>query len=187
MKWTNHGNLSVYGVRLEGWPTTIPMQNPSTLSTSQNRELRDALAGGNLKFCRINTETSTPFDATTTFYGPTGNSSDLSWAISEEFNTPVRCFLRTHRIFLILIKFVDIESQVPHIVDIDRVTYREEPTDYFPGVKDPAHSKSISAVRERIHPVSDFGPSGPPSRGETEMLPLDSGQSSSKRQRLDDG
>lgn len=93
MKWTNHGNLSVYGVRLEGWPTSIPMQNPSTLSTSQNRELRDALASGTLKFCRINVETSTPFDATTTPCGPTGNSSDLSWAILEEFNTPVRCFL----------------------------------------------------------------------------------------------
>jgi len=91
MKWTNHGNLSVYGVRLEGWPTSIPMQNPSTLSTSQNRELRDALASGTLKFCRINTETP-PFDATSTSCGPTGNSSDLSWAISDEFNTSVRCF-----------------------------------------------------------------------------------------------
>ena len=98
MKWTNHGNLSVYGVRLEGWPTSIPMQNPSTLSTSQNRELRDALAGGTLKFCRINIETPTLFDATTTSYGPTGNSNDLSWAISEEFNTPVRYFLHMHRI-----------------------------------------------------------------------------------------
>lgn len=166
MKWTNHANLSVYGVRLEGWPTSIPMQNPSTLSTNQNRELRDALASGTLRFCRINTETSTAFDSTTTSYEPTGNSSDLSWAISDEFNTPVS-----------------------HIADIDRVTYREEPTDYFPGVKDPAPSnpKSISAVRERMHPVSDFGSSGPPSRGEAEMLPLDAGQSSSKRQRLDDG
>lgn len=86
-----------------------------------------------------------------------------------------------------LIQLVDIESQVSHITDIERVTYREEPTDYFPGVKDPSPSKSISAVRERIHPVSGFGPSGPPSRGEAEMLPLDAGQSSSKRQRLDDG
>jgi hypothetical protein len=100
MKWTNHGNLSVYGVRLEGWPASIPMQNPSTLSTNQNRELRDALASGSLKFCRINAETSTPFDATNTPYGTTGNSSDLSWAISEEFNTPVRCFLRMYRILV---------------------------------------------------------------------------------------
>jgi hypothetical protein len=93
MKWTNHGNLSVYGVRLEGWPTNIPMQNPSTLTTGQNRELKDALASGILKFCRINTETSTPLDATATSCGSNGNSSDLSWAIMEEFNTPVRCFL----------------------------------------------------------------------------------------------
>lgn len=83
-----------------------------------------------------------------------------------------------------LIQLVDIEPQVPHVADIDRVTYREEPTDYFPGVKDPPPSKPISAGRERIH---GFGPSGPPSRGEDEMLPLDGGQSSSKRQRLDDG
>jgi hypothetical protein len=82
---------------------------------------------------------------------------------------------------------VDIESQVLHVADMDRVTYREEPTDYFPGVKDPAPSRSISAVRERIPQVSGFGPSGPPSRGEAEMLPLDAGQSGSKRQRLDDG
>jgi hypothetical protein len=76
--------------------------------------------------------------------------------------------------------------QVSHIADIDRVTYREEPTDYFPGVKDPPPSKPISTVRERIHPVSSFGSSESP-RGEADMLPLDAGQSSSKRQRLDDG
>lgn len=82
---------------------------------------------------------------------------------------------------------MDILSQVSHIADIDRVTYREEPTDYFPGVKDPPPPKSISAVREQIHPVSGFGSSGPPSRGEGDMSPLDAGQPSSKRQRLDDG
>ena len=93
MKWTNHGNLSVYGVRLEGWPGGIPMQNPSTLSTGQNRELRDALADGTLRFCRINAETSVTSDAATPSCGPAGNSSDLSWAIVEEFTTPVRGFL----------------------------------------------------------------------------------------------
>jgi hypothetical protein len=91
MKWTNHSNLSVYGVRLEGWPTSIPMQNPSTLSTGQNRELRDALLCGTLKFCRINPEASTS-DGGNTSCGPIGSSSDLSWAISEEFNIPVRSF-----------------------------------------------------------------------------------------------
>jgi hypothetical protein len=93
MKWTNHGNLSVYGVRLEGWPASIPMQNPSTLSTSQNRELRDALTSGTLRFFRINAETATTSDVAISSSGPTGNSSDLSWAIVEEFTTPVRSFL----------------------------------------------------------------------------------------------
>lgn len=93
MKWTNHSNLSVYGVRLEGWPPVIPMQNPSTLSASQNRDLRDALASGTLRFSRINDGTSTPSDAATTSCGPAGNPSDLSWAIVEEFTTPVRSFL----------------------------------------------------------------------------------------------
>ncbi|KAF8273233.1 hypothetical protein EI94DRAFT_1293957 [Lactarius quietus] len=85
MKWTNHGNLSVYGVRLEGWPSSIPMQNPSTLSSSQNRALRDALSNGTLKFCRINTEASTPPVSGETSYG-----SDLSWVISEGYDFPVR-------------------------------------------------------------------------------------------------
>ncbi len=82
---------------------------------------------------------------------------------------------------------MDIESQVSHIADIDRVMYREEPTDYFPGVKDPAPSKPIPAVRERILPVSGFGQNGLGLRGDAEISLSDAGQSSSKRQRLDDG
>ena len=94
MKWTNHGNLSVYGVRLEGWPSSIPMQNPSTLPSSQNRALRDALSNGTLKFCRINTEPSTPPVSGETSYGSAGNLSDMSWVISEGYDFPVRSFLR---------------------------------------------------------------------------------------------
>jgi hypothetical protein len=74
---------------------------------------------------------------------------------------------------------VDIESQVSHIADLDRVTYREEPTDYFPGVKDATPSRLNPGVREQINPVSSFG-----QREEAEMSPSDAG---SKRQRLDDG
>ncbi|KAI0303752.1 hypothetical protein B0F90DRAFT_1320300 [Multifurca ochricompacta] len=118
MKWTNHGNLSVYGVRLEGWPGSIPMQNPSTLSTSQNRELRDAIINGTLKFCCINGETSLPSDGA--LYGPGGTSSDLSWAISEEFNTPIF-----------------IESQVSNVTNAERIAHRKELTNYFPGVTVP--------------------------------------------------
>jgi len=117
MKWTNHGNLSVYGVRLEGWPSSIPMQNPSTLSSSQNRALRDALSNGTLKFCRINTEPSTSSD---TSYGPAGNLSDLCWVISEGYDAPV-----------------------PHVshAPADRVAYRGDPTDHSPNIIGVAPSK----------------------------------------------
>ncbi|KAI9455994.1 hypothetical protein F5148DRAFT_1002144 [Russula earlei] len=163
MKWTNHGNLSVYGVRLEGWPTGIPMQNPSTLSISQNRELRDALASGALRFCRINAEASTPSDAVDTL-GSAGNSGDLSWAILEEFDT-----------------------LVSPDADTDRVTYHEEPTDYFPGFMGANPSEAILRVQERVNPVSSIGQNEPALRGETNMARLDVVQSRSKRQKLDGG
>ncbi|KAH9960846.1 hypothetical protein BC827DRAFT_366960 [Russula dissimulans] len=163
MKWTNHSNLSVYGVRLEGWPTNIPMQNPSTLSTSQNRELRDALASGALTFCRISAETSSPSDSVTTSCGPAGNSGDLSWAIVEEFTNPV-----------------------PHIADTGRVTYHE-PTNYFPGITDASPSRTIPRARERMNPASSDGDMGPEMRTEADGAPSNGVQSCSKRQRLDDG
>ena len=77
-------------------------------------------------------------------------------------------------------------SQVPHAADTDRVTYREEPTDYFPGVTD-ATSKSTPIVRERVNPVPSFGQSGGPVwGGEADTSTSDIGPSSSnKRQRLD--
>ncbi|KAI0264417.1 hypothetical protein BC834DRAFT_882965 [Gloeopeniophorella convolvens] len=84
MKWTNHGNLSVYGVRLEGWPADIPMQNPSTLSTSQNKELRDALSRGSLRFCRLDSDRPTSSITTSATHGSTTDANDFSWAISEE-------------------------------------------------------------------------------------------------------
>ena len=79
---------------------------------------------------------------------------------------------------------MDIESQVAHAADTDGVTYREESTDYFPGVTD-ATSTSTPRLRERVYPVSSFGQSGPPLRREADMSTSDAGQSCSKRQRLD--
>ncbi|VDC04776.1 unnamed protein product [Peniophora sp. CBMAI 1063] len=53
MKWTNHPQLQVYGVRLEGWPAHVPHANPSMLSAAQNTALRDALDGGDMRFVRL--------------------------------------------------------------------------------------------------------------------------------------
>lgn len=50
MKWTNPERLDAYGVRLVGWPSEIPAQNPSSLKQGQNRKLLDLLENGTLKF-----------------------------------------------------------------------------------------------------------------------------------------
>ncbi|KDR76251.1 hypothetical protein GALMADRAFT_67652 [Galerina marginata CBS 339.88] len=52
MKWTNHEKLDIYGVRLVGWPESVPMQNPSTLKANQNRLVLDAIQSGVMRFER---------------------------------------------------------------------------------------------------------------------------------------
>lgn len=53
MKWTNHSKLDAYGVRLVGWPDTIPLQNPSTFSVAQNKRLLEMLGAGQIFFERL--------------------------------------------------------------------------------------------------------------------------------------
>lgn len=50
MKWTNPERLDVYGVRLVGWPLSIPSQNPSSLKLNQNRQLLELLEDGTMRF-----------------------------------------------------------------------------------------------------------------------------------------
>ena len=50
MKWTNPEKLDVYGVRLVGWPPTIPAQNPSSLKAGQNKHLMQCLESGTMRF-----------------------------------------------------------------------------------------------------------------------------------------
>ncbi|KAI0049807.1 hypothetical protein FA95DRAFT_1537571 [Auriscalpium vulgare] len=90
MKWTNHDNLNVYGVRVVGWPVDIPKQNPSSLSSSQNRALREALEAGTLRFCKIQETigrdsepaSSSRLQASAVLSGGLG-AADLSWAITD--------------------------------------------------------------------------------------------------------
>ncbi|KAI0690165.1 hypothetical protein BC835DRAFT_1417985 [Cytidiella melzeri] len=60
MKWSNHDKLDVYGIRLEGWPPGVPKQNPSTLSTTQNRAILESLNSGRMTFVPINPLRNTP-------------------------------------------------------------------------------------------------------------------------------
>jgi hypothetical protein len=52
MKWSNHDRLTSYGVRLLGWPLGVPMQNPSTLTASQNRQILEAMDSGRMQFIK---------------------------------------------------------------------------------------------------------------------------------------
>ena len=60
MKWTNHERLDVYGVRLVGWPSDIPVANPSSLKASQNKIILDCLENGTLRFERLFPEAPPP-------------------------------------------------------------------------------------------------------------------------------
>lgn len=53
MKWTNHEKLSIYGIRIEGWPSHIPQRNPSALSTAQNKEILECVQSGAIRFPRL--------------------------------------------------------------------------------------------------------------------------------------
>ncbi|KAL0948188.1 hypothetical protein HGRIS_010798 [Hohenbuehelia grisea] len=57
MKWTNHDRLSAYGVKLVGWPSDIPTQNPSTLNAGQNKRLLELLHTGSMRFMPLHLST----------------------------------------------------------------------------------------------------------------------------------
>ncbi|KAI1797120.1 hypothetical protein LXA43DRAFT_1138024 [Ganoderma leucocontextum] len=63
MKWTNHSKLVVYRVRINGWPDSVPVQNPSMLSSTQNKLLLDLLRDGKLYFSRSEDASAPETDA----------------------------------------------------------------------------------------------------------------------------
>ncbi|KAF9533814.1 hypothetical protein CPB83DRAFT_844559 [Crepidotus variabilis] len=86
MKWSNPERLDIYGVRVVGWPKEIPAQNPSSLKTSQNRQLLEAFQAGTMRFERIGTPTSKIAESSDnppeTFEDVVDqdNAEDFSWA-----------------------------------------------------------------------------------------------------------
>ncbi|KAI0749334.1 hypothetical protein C8Q80DRAFT_1269231 [Daedaleopsis nitida] len=89
MKWTNHSNLYVYGVRILGWPDDIPQQNPSTLSTACNRRILDLLKESKISFIRCGNTASADLPATADEVPEQDedaifeDSIDYSWAVGE--------------------------------------------------------------------------------------------------------
>jgi len=99
MKWTNHDNLSTYGVRMVGWPADIPMQNPSKLSTSQNQILKQSLENGTLRICRLDDAENSASSSTVQQASfqtqmdvdlyDNDERADISWAFNEDENDMV--------------------------------------------------------------------------------------------------
>jgi hypothetical protein len=91
MKWTNPERLDVYGVRLVGWPPSIPAQNPSSLKLSQNKELLECLQNGTMRF-----EKSIITSGSTDDVGPgvvshseeAEETDDFSWAYDADGGGP---------------------------------------------------------------------------------------------------
>ncbi|KAK7691067.1 hypothetical protein QCA50_006170 [Cerrena zonata] len=85
MKWTNHEKVSVYGVRIEGWPSHVPQKNPSALSAAQNKEILQGIQSGAIHFARLVAVTpveNTPSASSALPNQPidTTDPEDFSWA-----------------------------------------------------------------------------------------------------------
>jgi hypothetical protein len=86
MKWSNPERLSLYGVRMIGWPPDIPAANPSSLKSSQNQRLLELVEQGELRFEKTmmtGMETLAPVE---TMEGTSSTAEDFSWAYDADGN-----------------------------------------------------------------------------------------------------
>ncbi len=85
MKWTNPERLSLYGVRMIGWPPDIPAANPSSLKANQNQRLLELIEHGELRFektAMIGLEASMPLEGTPDMSDAA--AEDFSWAVDAD-------------------------------------------------------------------------------------------------------
>jgi len=96
MKWSNHERLDIYGVTLVGWPSDIPVQNPSALKLHQNKQLLEALENGTMRFEKVVSSMSTSNCNPRTETPPADDmppppedleTDSFSWAIQYEGST----------------------------------------------------------------------------------------------------
>jgi len=81
MKWTNPERLSLYGVRLVGWPSDIPTANPSSLKSGQNQRLLELVEHGELRFEKtMMTGLEAPMLSESLRHTPEMAAEDFSWA-----------------------------------------------------------------------------------------------------------
>jgi len=82
MKWTNPERLDMYGVRLVGWPVSIPAQNPSSLKLPQNKQLLECLQNGTMRFEK-SLITPGPVDGLGASSADATNNSEAAEAIDD--------------------------------------------------------------------------------------------------------
>ena len=85
MKWTNPERLSLYGVRLVGWPSDIPAANPSSLKAGQNQKLLELIEHGELRFEKtMITGLEAPMPSESLRHTPEMTAEDFSWAYKSQ-------------------------------------------------------------------------------------------------------
>ena len=107
MKWTNHKRLDAYNVRIVGWPQSVPTQNPSTLSTAENKLILESLENGTIKFVRTESAQSSevevlrkdPGSGSSTLPLGAEDDVDFSWAYNEG-GPPSPAVCDSRRLFL---------------------------------------------------------------------------------------
>lgn len=87
MKWTDHSKLeAAYGIRVIGWPSSVPLQNPSSLSVTQNRQVLEELRNGSMRFEHV-AQTSSSQPGTSSSDAASGvavdENMDISWAYQD--------------------------------------------------------------------------------------------------------
>ncbi|KZT00803.1 uncharacterized protein LAESUDRAFT_816334 [Laetiporus sulphureus 93-53] len=83
MKWKDHSKLDVYGIRLVGWPTDVPMENPSSLSVAQNKVVLHALNSGTMHFVRITDNCSESVISSPRQEAIVDDMLDFSWVCND--------------------------------------------------------------------------------------------------------
>lgn len=92
MKWTDHSKLeAAYMIRVIGWPSSVPLQNPSSLSVAQNKQVLEDLRNGSMRFERT-AQTSRSHTGTSSSREASGaavdESMDISWAYRDPDEPP---------------------------------------------------------------------------------------------------
>ena len=92
----------MYGVRLVGWPSSIPAHNPSSLKLPQNKQLLECLQNGTMRFEKTLAAPGSPGGSTADVTNSEEAEAidDFSWAYDPDGGGPFVCFPSPHSVLL---------------------------------------------------------------------------------------